>query len=135
MPTSALPLLDTEPPAPRVIFLGPLDNLLWDRKAISQLFDFDYMWEVYKPPEQRRWGYYVLPVFYGGRFIARMDSRLEGKTWILSRWWWESDVKPDEELLTALRVAIERFMYYLRASDVRVDEGVDVLLKMANGAG
>jgi uncharacterized protein YcaQ len=64
MPTSALPLLDTEPPEPRVLFLGPLDSILWDRKAISQLFDFDYMWEVYKPPEQRRWGYYVLPVFY-----------------------------------------------------------------------
>jgi uncharacterized protein YcaQ len=131
MPTSALPLLDTEPPEPRVLFLGPLDSILWDRKAISQLFDFDYTWEVYKPPEQRRWGYYVLPIFYGDRFIARIDSRLEGKRWILSHWWWEPDVKPDADLLSALRTAIKEFLYYLRASDVRVDEGVDVSLVKA----
>jgi hypothetical protein len=104
MPTSALPWLDAELPSPRVIFLGPLDNILWDRKAVMQFFDFDYVWEVYKPLEQRRWGYYVLPVFYGDRFVARMDSRLEGKTWIISRWWGGPNVKLDAELLEALRM-------------------------------
>lgn len=131
MPTRALSLLDTELPAPRVIILGPLDSILWDRKAVLQLFDFDYMWEVYKPPEQRRWGYYVLPVFYGDRFIARIDSRLEGKTWTIARWWWESDVKPDAELLEVLRVAVEEFLYYLRADDVRMGEDVDELIRKA----
>ncbi|MBV9614312.1 MAG: YcaQ family DNA glycosylase, partial [Ktedonobacteraceae bacterium] len=91
MLSSALPLLDTELPAPRVIFLGPLDSILWDRKAVQQLFDFDYIWEVYKPAPQRRWGYYVLPVFYRDRFIARLDSRLEKGIWTISRWWWEPD--------------------------------------------
>jgi hypothetical protein len=54
-----------------------------------------------------------------------MDSRLEGKTWILSRWWWETDVKPSAELLDALRVAVEEFLCYLRADDVQVGEGMD----------
>ncbi|MBV9229005.1 MAG: YcaQ family DNA glycosylase [Chloroflexi bacterium] len=125
MPTSALPLLDAAPPAPRVIFLGPLDNLLWDRKGILQLFDFDYAWEVYKPAEQRRWGYYVIPVFYGDRFIARLDSRLDKGIWTISRWWWEPDVTPDAALLDALHDAIAAFLHYLRADDVRVEDGVD----------
>jgi uncharacterized protein len=124
MPTNALPWLDVEPPSPRVIFLGPLDSILWDRKAVMQLFDFDYIWEVYKPLEQRRWGYYILPVFYGDHFIARMDSRLEGKTWIISRWW-EPDAKLNAELLEALKGAVEKFLYYLRADDIRAGEEVE----------
>jgi uncharacterized protein len=86
--SSALPLLERPLPAPRVIFLAPLDSLLWNRKLVMQLFDFDYTWEVYKPEPQRRWGYYVLPVFYGDRFVARLDSRLERGVWTISRWWW-----------------------------------------------
>ncbi len=129
--SSALPLLDTKPPEPRVIILGPLDSFLWDRKAILQLFNFDYAWEVYKPVEQRRWGYYVLPVFYGDRFIARLDSRLEKGVWTISRWWWEPDVVPNVEMLDALRVAAGEFLRYLCANDVWVDESVDAAARTA----
>jgi uncharacterized protein YcaQ len=56
-PTSALKILDEPHLSPRVIFIGPLDSLLWDRKSVLKIFDFDYIWEVYKPAEQRKWGY------------------------------------------------------------------------------
>jgi uncharacterized protein YcaQ len=131
MLSSALPLLDAELPEPHVIFLGPLDSFLWDRKAVQQLFDFDYVWEVYKPVHQRRWGYYVLPVFYGDRFIARLDSRLEKGIWTISRWWWEPDVVPDGAMLEALHSAAARFLQYLQASDVHIDESVDTLARTA----
>ena len=129
--SSALSQLAAELPEPRVIFMGPLDNMLWDRKAIQQLFDFDYIWEVYKPVAQRRWGYYVLPVFYNNRFIARLDSRLEKGTWNILHWWWEPDIMPDAEMLAALRSATARFLQYLQADRVSVDEGVDRLAKQA----
>jgi uncharacterized protein YcaQ len=102
---------------------------LWDRKSLLQIFDFDYIWEVYKPAVQRKWGYYVLPVFYGDRFVARVDSRLEKGTWTISRWWWESDITPDAELLDALRTAAEGFLHYLRADGVCIGEDVDTLVK------
>jgi uncharacterized protein YcaQ len=129
MPTSALPLLDASLPEPRAIFLGPLDSILWDRKGLLQLFDFDYLWEVYKPANQRRWGYYVLPVFYGDRFVARLDSRLEKGIWTISRWWWEPDVTPGAEMLDALQLAVKQFLHYLRATDVSVSDGVDVAVR------
>lgn len=125
MPTSALNLLDAPLSEPRVIFLGPLDSMLWDRKTIRYIFDFDYTWEVYKPEPLRKWGYYVLPIFYRDRFIARVDSRLENGTWAIARWWWEDDVTPDAEMLDALSAATTRFMHYLNAKDVRVSEEVD----------
>jgi len=125
MLTSTLKLLDAPPPAPRMILLGPLDSLLWDRRTLRQLFNFDYSWEVYKPETARKWGYYVLPVFYGDRFVARLDSRLEKGVWTIARWWWEPDVTPGAELLDALRTAVEDFLRYLHADGVRLGEGVD----------
>ncbi|GAC1431213.1 MAG: winged helix-turn-helix domain-containing protein [Ktedonobacteraceae bacterium] len=118
--TAMLPFLNAEPLKPRMIFLGPLDSLMWDRKAIQHIFNFDYMWEVYKPASQRRWGYYVLPVFYKDRFVARFDSRLEKGIWNITNWWWEPDVVVDDEMLDALRIAKEAFLSYLRARDMVV---------------
>ena len=131
MLTSTLHLLDAPLPAPRMIFLGPLDSMLWDRKTLRHIFDFDYIWEVYKPEKVRKWGYYVLPVFYGDRFVARLDSRLEKGIWTISRWWWEPDVTPGAEMLVALQLAVKQFLHYLRATDVSVSDGVDVAVRQA----
>lgn len=128
MPSSAQPLLESLDPLQspaRVIFLGPLDSLLWDRKAIQHIFHFDYLWEVYKPVEQRRWGYYVLPVFYGDRFVARLDSRLIDKTWTILNWWWETDAVVDIDFWDAFSVAVQEFLHYLRADSVHVMAGID----------
>lgn len=62
-------------PDDRLRVLGPLDPLLWDRKLVAQVFDFDYIWEVYKPAAQRQWGYYVTPLLYQGRLVGRMEAR------------------------------------------------------------
>lgn len=125
MPANLLPLLDKPAPEPRLLFLGPLDSLLWDRRGVMQLFDFEYVWEVYKPEHLRKWGYYILPVFYGDHFVARIDSRLEKGIWTIERWWWEEGIVPDAALLDALDAAIERFLGYLRATGVRVEQNVD----------
>ena len=44
-----------------VIFLAPLDPVSARGRA-KTLFDFDYVWEVYKPEEKRKYGYYTLPI-------------------------------------------------------------------------
>ena len=131
LPTSALPVLNAPAPTPRVIFIAPLDSLLWDRRAATLLYDFEYTWEVYKPEAQRRWGYYVLPVFYGDRFVARLDSRLERGIWTISRWWWEPDVTPTPELLAALRAAASAFLGYLHAKGASVAAGIDPAARAA----
>jgi uncharacterized protein YcaQ len=64
----------------RIRILGPLDPLLWDRDLVRHVFDFDYVWEVYKPAHQRRWGWYVCPLLHRDRLIARFDAQT-GKMW------------------------------------------------------
>ncbi|MBI3158544.1 MAG: YcaQ family DNA glycosylase [Chloroflexi bacterium] len=102
-------------PSAAAAFLAPLDNLMWDRKLIAEIFDFQYTWEVYKPPPQRVYGYYVLPVLYGNRFIGRMESKFDRKTKALRilGWWWESDVVVEDAVVAALQSCFSQFGSYL----------------------
>jgi uncharacterized protein len=65
--------------APGVAFLAPLDSLVWDRALLRTLYGFDYIWEVYVPEPKRKWGYYVLPLWFGDRFVGRIEPRIERK--------------------------------------------------------
>ncbi|HEX6507764.1 MAG TPA: crosslink repair DNA glycosylase YcaQ family protein [Chloroflexota bacterium] len=131
MPAAALSALSAPDPEPRVVFLRPLDSLLWDRKAVKHLFGFDYVWEVYKPTAQRRWGYYVLPFLYGNRFIGRVDSRMEGGSWKIDRWWWEDGEVKDAALLDALSKGASAFAEYLGATSIEVSDAVDHTARQA----
>lgn len=64
-------------------FLAPLDSLLWGRDSLQRVWDFEYVWEVYKPVCKRRWGYYVLPILFHDRFVGRFDGRYDRATGVL----------------------------------------------------
>jgi len=105
----------------RAAFIAPLDNLLWDRKTLLRLFDFSYMWEVYKPVKDREFGYYVLPVLYGDRFIGRIDPGFDKKSRVLTinNWWWEKDFQPSDKTDRALSQCLTGFLGYLDARDLK----------------
>lgn len=104
-------------------FIAPLDNLIWDRGITEQVFDFKYSWEVYTPAAKRQYGYYVLPVLYGNRFIARFEpEKNNGKDPLrIKNWWWEKDVVVTDTMLEAIGDAFRRFSEYLGVpvTDVR----------------
>jgi len=66
-----------------VALLAPLDPLVWDRELLRQLFDFDYVWEVYVPAKSRKHGYYVLPLLWGDRLVGRIEPRIDRKAGVL----------------------------------------------------
>ncbi|OGO78270.1 MAG: hypothetical protein A2Y23_10470 [Clostridiales bacterium GWB2_37_7] len=100
-----------------------MDNMLWDRKLIKELFDFEYRWEVYKPAEQRQYGYYVLPILYGSRFIARFEPVLdkENNSLIIKNWWWESGIKVTAKMRNELQLSMKRFMDFTGAQSIYQD--------------
>jgi uncharacterized protein YcaQ len=115
--------LDSDDLLPRAAILAPLDNLLWDRRFVEELFDFYYVWEVYKPVAERRYGYYVLPILYGDQFVARFEPGRDKKSGalVIENWWWESGVNPSKRMQSDLLDCFKRFLAYLGTDDLRMD--------------
>ena len=81
-----------------VTFLAPLD-IVSARGRAKKLFGFEYLWEVYKPAHQRRWGYYTLPILYGDDLVARLDPKLDRTTMTLQiKGFWHEDDAPVKDV-------------------------------------
>ncbi|HUK96897.1 MAG TPA: crosslink repair DNA glycosylase YcaQ family protein [Gaiellaceae bacterium] len=63
-------------PAPPVL-VCPFDNLVWDRPLLERVFGFRHVIEVYKREHERAYGYYVLPLLAGDRFVGRADLKAD----------------------------------------------------------
>jgi uncharacterized protein YcaQ len=104
-----------EPTTEEVVFLAPLDPVSARGRA-KILFDFEYVWEVYKPKDKRKFGYYTLPVLWGDRLVARFDSKLDRTTdtfIILGLWLEDADIGKDEAFVEALARGFARFITFL----------------------
>lgn len=100
-------------------FLAPLDNLLWDRQMLEMLFGFSYRWEVYTPVAKRKFGYYVLPVLYNDRFVARFEAEpvREAGAFVVRNWWWEPQVVPNDEMRETIAKEMARFAAFLQVEN------------------
>jgi hypothetical protein len=96
--------------------LGPLDPLLWDRELVKYAFGFEYVWEVYKPEAQRRWGWYVCPLLHRGQLVGRLEARVEDGVLRVDNLWRQKGVKLDD---AALDEALTRHARALGAGKVR----------------
>jgi uncharacterized protein YcaQ len=114
-------LLDAPPePPPSVAFLSPFDPLVWDRKLLGSLFDFDYVWELFVPPNKRRWGWYVLPIVFRDRLVGRIEPRIdreEARVQVLNVWW-EDGFAPRraDGFVDAMRDALRAYLRFAGAS-------------------
>ncbi len=103
-----------------VVFLAPLDPVSARGRA-KLLFGFDYVWEVYKPVEKRKYGYYTMPILWGDRLVARFDSKLDRGTntlVILGLWLEDEALGVDEAFVEALGRGFGRFAGFVGAERI-----------------
>ena len=116
-----IPLLESPPEAPpSVAFLPPFDALVWDRPLLASLFGFDYVWELFHPPEKRRGGWYVLPLVFRDRFVGRIEPRIDreaGTVEMLSVAW-EDGFAPRraDGFVDAMRAALSAYLRFAGAT-------------------
>jgi uncharacterized protein YcaQ len=105
--------------AEEITFLSPLERVSARGRA-RELFDFDYIWEIYKPEAQRVYGPYTLPILYGDRLVGRVDGRLDRprRTLVLNGLWLEEWFAPDEAFADALRCGLARLGEMLGAEEI-----------------
>ncbi len=101
-------------------FLSPLDPV---RSRSEELFGFHYRWEVYTPAAQRKYGYYVLPVLWGDRLVARFDAKLDRATStfrVLGLWLEDERLAHDDAFADAMARGMTRFLRFLDADRLDV---------------
>jgi uncharacterized protein YcaQ len=116
-----LALLQAPPePAPSVALVAPFDSLLWDTALLAGLFGFDYVWEGFFPPAKRRWGYYVLPLLFGDRFVGRIEPRIDrdrARVEVLGLWWEDGfAARRADGFVDAMRDALRAYLRFAGAS-------------------
>ena len=94
----------------RLEFLAPLDPMLWDRKLIEAVWGFQYSWEIYTPAIKRKYGYYVLPMICGDRFVGRIEPKADRKnnTFTVQNIWLEPGVRRTKKLSGQIDKAVQR---------------------------
>ena len=93
-----------EPLDGRAAVLSPLDRLVFDRKRMVELFEFDYQLEMYKPAAKRRWGYWAMPILFDDRLVGKLDATADREAGVLR----VDAVHEDEPFDAATRAAVDR---------------------------
>lgn len=117
------------------VFLAPLDHVSARGRA-KELFGFDYIWEVYKPAPQRKFGYYTLPVLWGDQLVARFDSKFDRTTntfVILGFWLEDTALGQNEAFAEALARGFARFVTFLGADKLEAAAINEPLLRQRVG--
>lgn len=120
-----------------VVFLAPLDPVSARGRA-KILFGFDYVWEVYKPKEKRKYGYYTLPILWGEQLVGRFDSKFDKPTntfVILGLWLEDAALGSNEAFAEALAAGFASFMKFLGASKLDASAVAEPLLRKRISAG
>ena len=107
----------------RVRLLSPFDNLTISRRWLAHLFGFDYRLECYTPAAKRRWGYFCLPLVWGGCFVGRIDVKAERKkrTLLLHKVWIEEESAQTGAFLSRLAEMLHRFATFNDCESIKVE--------------
>lgn len=97
----------------RTALLSPFDRLIHDRIRSQELFDFEYILEMYKPATARRWGYFALPILNNDRLIGKLDAIADRKRGILTVNAIHEDVPFTTETMLAVRAEIDDLAVWL----------------------
>ena len=109
---------------PRLEFLAPLDPMLWDRRLVEAIWDYQYTWEIYTPMSKRKYGHYVLPMVYGQNLIGRIEAIADRKadTLTVPHIWYEPGVSQTKGIKTALEKSLKRLASFNECREVQVAE-------------
>jgi hypothetical protein len=104
-----------------VIFLSPLEYVSARGRA-KDFFNFDYVWEIYKPEVKRKYGPYTLPILFGDKLVARIDMKHDRKQnqLIASALWLEDSFRSGGNFELALANGLKSLMSFLAVDSLNL---------------
>lgn len=116
---------------PQVRLLSPLDPIVKAERA-KAFFDFEHLWEIYKPAAKRRWGPFTMPILYGDALVGRVDPRMDRDMAVLhvnGLWLETPDLTEDTKFTAALAREIQSLATFLGAEQIRVHASEPTVLR------
>jgi uncharacterized protein len=107
----------------RTALLSPFDRLIYDRARAVDLFGFEYVLEMYKPADKRRWGYFALPVLHGDQLVGKVDAVADRKHSRLQVNAIHEDVRFTGVIADAVRAELEDLASWLGLESVEMPAG------------
>jgi uncharacterized protein len=108
----------------RTALLSPFDRLVHDRARAEELFDFEYVLEMYKPAAKRRWGYFALPVLHGDRLVGKVDAKADRKASVLQVHAIHEDVKFTRAITKGVQAELEDLASWLGLGTIAANADV-----------
>ncbi len=87
----------------RTALLSPFDRLVHDRRRTEDLFEFEYVLEMYKPAAKRRWGYFALPILHDDRLVGKVDAKADRKASVLQ----VNAIHEDVRFTRGMKIAVQ----------------------------
>ena len=97
-----------------VRFLAPFDPVVWDRRRFALLWSWEYRFEAYTPVNQRKLGYYALPLLWRDRVIGWVNAAQEDGVLRTDIGYVASRPPRDRGFRGELEAEIERLKEFLR---------------------
>ena len=107
--------------------LTPFDPIVWNRKRLKRLFDFDYKLEIYKPKIKRQYGYYVMPYLLEDKIVARFDlaNRRNTKSLNVLGAFLEEESNA-RTVGKSAHSALKKFAFFLGSTNLEIEENGDL---------
>ena len=105
----------------RTALLSPFDRLVHDRARAQELFDFEYVLEMYKPAAKRRFGYFALPILHQDRLVGKVDAAADRKASLLRVNAIHEDVKFTRTMAKAVESELDDLASWLGLDGVERD--------------
>ena len=105
-----------KPFAGRTALLSPFDRLIHNRVRSLDLLDFEYLLEMYKPADKRRWGYFALPILHDDRLIGKLDAIADRKGGVFTVNAIHQDVPFTPTMTDAVHAEIDQLAEWLELS-------------------
>ena len=114
----------------RLHVLSPFDNAVIQRDRVKILYGVDYALECYVPAAKRRFGYFALPVLWGGEFAAQLDAKAERKAGrlVVKNVALTEAFKPSAEFRDALAAKLVDFARFNGCEEVAVERATPAAL-------
>ena len=103
-----------------VMLWSPLDPTI-ERRRAKALFEFDYVWEIYKRAEHVAVGRYAMPILWGDRFVGRIDLRTDRRSHTLvvnGIWLEDATLARVPQFRDALRAGLQRMLAFLQTEEL-----------------